>query len=63
GALAQRLEEMTSAAGLRLTLRDAGVTAEAIPDLAGLAAQQWTGTFNPRPFDASGAEQIYRAAF
>jgi len=63
GALAQRLEEMTSAAGLRLTLRDAGVTAEAIPELAGLAAQQWTGTFNPRPFDASGAEQIYRAAF
>ena len=63
GALAERLEEMTSAASLRLTLRDAGVTAEAIPELAGLAAQQWTGTFNPRPFDASAAEQIYRAAF
>jgi hypothetical protein len=27
-----------------------------------LAAQQWTGTFNPRPFDAVGALEIYRAA-
>ena len=26
------------------------------------AAQQWTGTFNPRPFDAAGALEIYRAA-
>ncbi len=62
-ALAARLEELTCAAGLRSTLRDAGVTADSIPELAALAAQQWTGTFNPRPFDASGAEEIYRAAF
>ena len=62
-ALAARLEELTSAAGLGSTLRDAGVTADSIPELAALAAQQWTGTFNPRPFDASGAEEIYRAAF
>ena len=33
------------------------------PELAGLAAEQWTGTFNPRPFDAAGALEIYRAAF
>ena len=45
----------------RITLSDAGVDAGAIPELAALAAQQWTGTFNPRPFDAAGAE-IYRAA-
>jgi alcohol dehydrogenase class IV len=47
---------------LSITLSDAGVTADAIPGLAELAAQQWTGTFNPRPFDAKGAEEIYRAA-
>jgi alcohol dehydrogenase len=62
-ALAERLRELASVAGLPLTLRDSGVTAEAIPELADLAAQQWTGTFNPRPFDASGAEEIYRRAF
>lgn len=61
-ALAERLEELTSAAGLRLTLQDAGVGADAIPELAELAAQQWTGTFNPRPLDAAGAAEIYRAA-
>ena len=33
------------------------------PELAGLAAEQWTGTFNPRPFDAAGALEIYRMAY
>jgi hypothetical protein len=27
------------------------------------AAKQWTGTFNPRPFDAAGALEIYKAAY
>ncbi len=61
-ALAERLEELTSAARLRQTLPEAGVDPDAIPELAELAAQQWTGTFNPRPFDAAGAAEIYRAA-
>lgn len=61
-ALAELLEELTSAAHLRRTLPEAGVDPDAIPELAELAAQQWTGTFNPRPFDASGAAEIYRAA-
>ena len=39
------------------------IPAETLPELAELAAQQWTGTFNPRPFDAAGALEIYRAAF
>jgi alcohol dehydrogenase class IV len=39
------------------------VTEEALPELAQLAAGQWTGTFNPRPFDAAGAEEIYRLAY
>ena len=60
--LATRLEQLIAAAGLNGTLRDHGVDADALPDLADLAAQQWTGTFNPRPFDAIGALEIYRAA-
>ncbi|HJR61375.1 MAG TPA: iron-containing alcohol dehydrogenase [Vicinamibacterales bacterium] len=60
--LARRLEDFARASHMAITLSDAGVTADAISDLAGLAAQQWTGTFNPRPFDAKGAAEIYRAA-
>jgi alcohol dehydrogenase len=60
--LARRLEDFAVTGHLSITLSDAGVTADAIPGLAELAAQQWTGTFNPRPFDAKGAEEIYRAA-
>jgi alcohol dehydrogenase len=60
--LARRLEDFAVAGHLAITLSDAGVDAAAIPDLAAEAAQQWTGSFNPRPFDAGGAEEIYRAA-
>ena len=61
-SLALRLDDLASAAGLSVRLADSGVDAAALPELAGLAAQQWTGTFNPRPLDAAGAEKIYRAA-
>jgi alcohol dehydrogenase len=61
--LARRLEDLATAGGLALTLRDNGVEETAIPELAELAAQQWTGTFNPRPFDAAGAIEIYKAAY
>lgn len=60
--LARRLEDLAVMGHLSITLAEAGVDPEAIPELAQLAAQQWTGTFNPRPFDASAAEEIYRAA-
>jgi alcohol dehydrogenase len=40
-----------------------GVPREAIPQLAADAAEQWTGTFNPRPFSAEGARQIYEMAW
>jgi alcohol dehydrogenase len=60
--LARRLEDLISVAGLSVRLSDSGVAAAALPELAQLAAQQWTGTFNPRPFDAAGALEIYRAA-
>jgi alcohol dehydrogenase len=62
-ALAHRLEDFAVAAALPARLSDVGVAEESLPDLADLAAQQWTGTFNPRPFDAAGAFEIYQAAF
>jgi alcohol dehydrogenase len=61
--LAVRLEDLASMGNLALKLGDTGVEASAIPELAELAAQQWTGTFNPRPFSAAAAADLYRAAF
>jgi alcohol dehydrogenase len=61
-SLAQRLEDFARASGLPTRLSDTEVTRDALPELASLAAQQWTGTFNPRPFDAVGALEIYEAA-
>jgi len=60
--LARRLEDLAITGNLSVTLSDAGVDADAVPELANLAAQQWTGTLNPRPFNAAGAAEIYRAA-
>jgi alcohol dehydrogenase len=61
--LARRIEDFAIAGKLPARLSDAGIPPETLPELAELAAQQWTGTFNPRPFDATGALEIYRAAF
>ena len=61
--LARRLEQLVVAGGLAMRLQDVGVEESAIPELAAQAAQQWTGTFNPRPFDAAGATEIYRTSF
>jgi alcohol dehydrogenase len=63
GALAQRLEELTEAGGLRSNLRAIGVSETELPELASEAAAQWTGTFNPRPFDKQGAIEIYQCAY
>ena len=62
-ALALRLEDFARTASLPAKLSDAGVVREALPGLAELAAQQWTGTFNPRPFDAARALELYEAAY
>ena len=61
--LALRLEDLARAGDLGMRLSDSGVQETALPELAAQAAGQWTGTFNPRPFDAQGAMEIYRAAF
>jgi alcohol dehydrogenase len=61
--LAQRLEELTEVGGLRSNLREAGVSEAELPELAAEAAEQWTGTFNPRPFNQQGAIEIYQCAY
>jgi alcohol dehydrogenase len=61
--LARRLEELAEACGLRSNLRSAGISETELPALAADAAQQWTGTFNPRPFDQQGAIEIYQCAY
>jgi alcohol dehydrogenase len=60
--LARRLDELAAAAGLPRSLRDLGVTPEALSALAADAAEQWTGRCNPRPFDAQSARALYERA-
>jgi alcohol dehydrogenase len=62
-ALADRLEALAVAGGLPRRLHAAGVVEADLPDLAEQAAGQWTGRFNPRPFDGAGALELYREAF
>ena len=61
--LARRIEELAEKGGLKNTLSESGVPLDDLPMLASEAAQQWTGTFNPRPFNVEGALHVYRAAF
>jgi len=61
--LPERLAEMAAAAGLSSRLRDLGVPREALLSLAEEAATQWTGRFNPRPFCAAAALEIYESAY
>jgi alcohol dehydrogenase class IV len=63
GDLPQRLRELAEIAGLPTNLRDAKVPREALPRLAEDAAKQWTGKFNPRPFDRAAALEIYERAY
>jgi alcohol dehydrogenase len=61
--LADRLEELARLAGLPPTLREVGASSEDLPALAKEAAAEWTGTFNPRPFDAAAAFSLYERAY
>jgi alcohol dehydrogenase len=61
-ALAVRLQEMVAAGGLPTKLSAVGVQRADLQMLAEEAAQQWTGRFNPRPFDVEGAREIYACA-
>lgn len=61
--LAARLEELARGGGLPATLRDLGIPRGALATLAAEAASQWTGTFNPRPFEARDALALYERAY
>ena len=61
--LARRVEELAEKGGLKNTLSGSGVSLDDLKMLATEAAQQWTGKFNPRPFNFDGALEVYRAAF
>jgi alcohol dehydrogenase len=61
-ALAAHLSQRIREAGLPASLRDLNVPGSDLPVLAADAASQWTGTFNPRPFDAAAALELYGAA-
>jgi alcohol dehydrogenase len=61
--LATELGELLRVARAPRTLREAGVEESALPALAAEAAQQWTGTFNPRAVGAADLEDVYRAAW
>jgi alcohol dehydrogenase len=61
-ALASHLEALARAGDLPRTLREVGVNADDLPALARDAATQWTGTFNPRPFDEAAGLSLYTRA-
>jgi alcohol dehydrogenase len=62
-SLAQRLEQLAAAGDLQRSLGIAGVQRGDLPLLADDAARQWTGCFNPRPFDVKGALEVYESAY
>ncbi len=61
--LATRLESLARTCDFPLTLADAGASEADLPELAAQAAEQWTGTFNPRPLTSATALELYRRAF
>jgi alcohol dehydrogenase len=61
--LAQRLEQLAMAGALPGTLSEINVPQTDLPSLAEEAAQQWTGTFNPRAWSAAGALEVYEWAY
>ena len=61
--LAVRLSEIGRAGGFPAALRATGVPERDLSVLAEAAATQWTGTFNPRPFGAREALEVYQCAY
>lgn len=61
--LAARLQDIATAAGLPVRVRGVGAREADLPVLAEEAGRQWAGRFNPRPFDAAAALEVYRCAY
>jgi alcohol dehydrogenase len=62
-ALSQFVTSLVRRAGLPLRLADCGVERNRLRELAGDAAQQWTGKFNPRPVSEQELLTIYEEAY
>ncbi len=62
-ALAALLDELAARGALPRTLRDLGASRSDLDTLSTAAATQWTGTFNPTPFDRDAARTLYDRAF
>ena len=61
-ALARRVEMMLRGAGLPTALGEVDVPESRLPELAKMAATQWTATFNPRKVGEGELLAIYRLA-
>jgi alcohol dehydrogenase len=60
--LAQRIEQLLDAGALPRKLAEIGASADDIPQLAAIAAKQWTTAFNPRAVGEAELRQIYEMA-
>ncbi len=60
--LEERLQALLAMAELPWRASEAGLTADAIPVLAGEAAKQWTAQYNPVSLDAEGMAALYQEA-
>lgn len=60
--LADRLDELRTAAGYPAGLTALGITEAALDGLAAGAAQQWTAGFNPRAVSERDFRELYRGA-
>lgn len=60
--LAKRIESLLDAGKLPRRLADVGVAESKLPELAKMAATQWTAQFNPRKVGEAELLQIYRMA-
>ena len=61
--LAGFLTRLVANAGLEVKLAALGVEQDKLQSLAAAAAEQWTGTFNPRAVDAESLLGLYQNAF
>ena len=61
--LAGFLTRLVSNAGLEVKLAALGVEQDKLQSLAAAAAEQWTGTFNPRAVDSESLLGLYQNAF
>jgi alcohol dehydrogenase len=61
--LPDRLARLAEVGDLPSRISVLGVPEADLASLAEEAGRQWTGRFNPRPFDAAGALEIYQCAY